>query len=226
VSSKHVNMASSSTVKKSFRCAICGATHQQSRGPICPNLKCDLPIFTDFLRRFDARAEMFTDNNSAAVRRVFAFLHENSDSYAEWARTNPDASMPPESLRATTMSSFVRDDSRTTSFVRDDSRTPTTSLRINEEEGARTTTTTTHDQKKRPCLPFPLPTPPPTVVQAFRFPTSSSSIGASGEGGGATSLTLSSEPVKGPAPAVLNCELLCRARKVERVVLDPKDFRF
>jgi hypothetical protein len=200
-------MASSTTVKKSFRCAICGATHQQSRGPICPNLKCDLPIFTDFLRRFDARAEIFTDNNSAAVRRVFAFLHEHSDSYAEWARTNPDASMPPESLRATMPSATTT----TTTLL-------TSRTNKEEEEDVRAV----HEQKKRPCLPFPLPTPPPTVVQAFRLSTSSQSAAA----GALPEASSFAEPVKGPAPPVLNCDLLCRARKVERIVLDPKDFQF
>lgn len=221
-----------STVKKSFRCAICGATHQQSRGPICPNLKCELPIFCDFLRRFDEHHESFTSNNSASVRRIFAFLHAHSDSYTEWARTNPEAIMPPESLKAL---HDYNDAKRVCKNTIVDgvigsvppSTTTTTSFRLEGNSGGHR---------------LPLPTPPPTVVQAFRL----GGGGAGGAGGGAASRPVvaaapqapqapppttpaagvGGDSIKGPAPPVLNCELLCRARKVDRIVLDPKDFRF
>jgi hypothetical protein len=216
-----MSSSASSSVKKSFRCAICGATHQQSRGPICPSLKCDLPIFTDFLRRFDEHHASYTSNNSASVRRIFAFLHAQSDSFAEWARANPDVVMPPESLKAAPLSSTPVEAAESAPSSSASSSSSSSSSRLPP-----------HSSHHRPMF-LPLPTPPPTVVQAFRLPPPpppplppSSSVSTGVVGGASAGRSEGLETIKGPAPPVLNCELLCRARKVERIVLDPKDFQF
>lgn len=98
------NLQTNMLGKKSFTCSICQCKHQSARGQQCKMFKGTLPIFTSYVRKFDASRETSFARNTDeslesvfAIRRIMAFMHSNTDAFRTWSEQNPIAEVALES---------------------------------------------------------------------------------------------------------------------------------
>jgi hypothetical protein len=99
-----MNHPKMSSGKKSFVCSVCHCKHQSARGQHCKQIKHSLPIFTTYVREFDASRETSfarnvdeTLDSVFAIRRIMAFMHSHTDVFSAWSRENPSVELGLES---------------------------------------------------------------------------------------------------------------------------------
>ncbi len=85
-----------------YCCTICRNYHQCSRGDKCKNITVALPVFADFLQRYDAQYDGTDMSTEVAIRRILGVLMEHTDVFTAWTHASPDALMSREFRAATT----------------------------------------------------------------------------------------------------------------------------